>query len=285
MAEPVEFTTEPLQEPFASRDAAISCLVRLSVRNGGVARIEAAPRGIDLAGETLPLSRLVTLAAGFGLQAEWIQFDWQGLKTAVSAHPVLIVRTNTEVVVVTGGGRSGAEEVSVWDPHHDGVVFFVSREDFGRTWSGHALLIRPKDAGANVFDISPTPSGSSKQQTPPRRSRRSLGPPLGLAATVFVAIAGMVLFLLTPPDADQAAGPGTTTRAGLGGVQNPLVNRKEATSPAGVVATTPVETTPEAASISAPPTSTGRAAEPKTDATPPRGATKREASPATPSHL
>src|SRR6516164_11445305 len=197
MAEPIELSTEPLQEPVASCDTAVSCLARLSAQNGGGARIEAARRSIDLASETLTLSRLVKLAAEFGLQAQWIQLDWQGRKTTASAQPLLVVRNDGDVVVVTGGGRSGAEEVSVWDPHHDGVVFFVSREDFERTWSGHALLIRPKDAGANVFDISPTPSGSSKQQTPPRRSRRSLGPPLGLAATVFVAIAGMVLFLLT----------------------------------------------------------------------------------------
>ena len=105
MSDPIEFTTEPLQEPLASRDAAISCLVRLSPRNGGTARSEAARASIDPAGETLPLSRLVTVAAEFGLEAARVELDWQGLKTAASAHPVLIVRGNTEVVVVTGGGR------------------------------------------------------------------------------------------------------------------------------------------------------------------------------------
>jgi len=201
MVEPIEFTTEPLQEPFASRDAAVSCLARLSVRNDGAMRSEAARANIDLAGETLPLSGLVTLAAEFGLKAERVRLDWQGLKTAVSVRSVLIVRNNSEVVVVTGGGRSGAEEVSVWDPHHDGVVFFVSREDFERTWSGHALLIASKDAGANIFDISPTPSGRSKQQRAPRKPQVSLGLSLGVAATALVTSLGMVLFLLTPPDA------------------------------------------------------------------------------------
>ena len=281
MTEPVEFTTELLQEPLASCDAAVSCLVRLSVRNGGAARTEADRSSTDLAGETLPLSRLVTLAGEFSLEAARIQLDWQGLKASVSAHPVLIVRDDTEVVLVTGGGRSGAEEVSVWDPHHDGVVFFVSREDFERTWSGHALLVTPKDAGANAFDISPTPS---EQQRPPRKSWVTLGLPLGVAATALVASLGTVLFLLTPPDTDQAAGPGTTPRVGSVDAQNPLVNRREATSPAGVAGTTPAET-PEAASVSATPTSSKTPAEPKPDATPPLGAPKREASPATSSHL
>jgi hypothetical protein len=141
--------------------------------------------------------------------------------------------------VVTGGGRSVAEEVSVWDPHHDGVVFFVSREDFERAWSGHALIITSEGADANVFnlqparepatdtagDISPTPPDLAEQHTPsaPMRaarawtlsratktSQRSLGLPLGLAATTIVATAGIAVFLLIPPGADRAAGPSRT---------------------------------------------------------------------------
>src|SRR5271165_6218656 len=236
MAMPIELSTEPLQEPVASCDTAISCLARLSVQYGGAERIEAARRGTDLAGETLPLSRLVKLAAELGLQAEWIQLDWQGLKTAVFAHPLLIVRKNADVVVVTGGGRSGAEEVSVWDPHHDGVVFFVAREDFERAWSGHALIITPEDAEAKVVKLrpghettpdtagadSPTHPDVPKQKTPPSpvrtaraskssrdagRLRRSLGLPLGVAATAIVATGGIALFLLTAPDAGRITSP------------------------------------------------------------------------------
>jgi len=279
-AEPIEFTTELLQEPLASRDAAISCLVRLSAQNGGAARTEAGRNSIDPGSETLPLSRLVTLAAEFGLQAEWIRLDWQGLKTAVADHPVLIVHSNTEVVVITAGGRSGAEEVSVWDPKHDGVVFFVWREDVERTWSGHALLITAKDAGANIFDASPAPPDMPIQQTPPRISPRSLYLPLGVAATVIVAIGGIVLFLLTPPGADQTAGPGATTRLDSLRAQNPLVNQRQAASAAGVVVTTSIVTTPKASSLSATPTSTGPAARPEPDDAPSLGAAKREADPA-----
>ena len=109
MAEPIELSTEPLREPVASCDTAISCLARLSAQNGGAARIEAARGSIDLAIESVSLSRLVKLAAEFGLQAQWIQLDWQGLKTTASAQPILVVRNDADVVVVTGGGRSGAE--------------------------------------------------------------------------------------------------------------------------------------------------------------------------------
>ena len=236
MAEPIERSTEPLQEPVPSYDAAISCLARLSAQNGGTARIEAARGSIDAASETLTLSRLVELAAEFGLQAQWIQLDWQGLKTTASVQPLLVVRNDGDVVVVTGGGRPGAEEVSVWDPHHDGVVFFVSREDLERAWSGHALTITPVHVEANVFklrpgremtpdtasDDSPTQPDVPKPQTPtsPMRTarasksthhggtlQRSLGLPLGLAATAIVAAAGIVLFLLTAPDGDRIASP------------------------------------------------------------------------------
>jgi len=208
MAEPIELSTESLKEPVASYDTAISCLARLSGPTGGAARIEAACQDIEPATETLPLSKLVKLAAGFGLRAERVRLHWQGLKRAVSAHPVLVVRDSADTVVVTGGGRSGADEVSVWDPDHDGVMFFVSRDDFERTWSGHALLINWG------FGTPPRP------QTPPRRSRYPRGLPLGVAAVALVASLGMVLFLLTAPNADQATGPGAPEQAASAGVHN-----------------------------------------------------------------
>src|SRR6516225_757444 len=284
MAEPIELSTEPLQEPVASCDTAISCLARLSAQNGGGARIEAARRSIDLASETLTLSRLVKLAAEFGLQAQWIQLDWQGLKTTASAQPLLVVRNDGDVVVVTGGGRSGAEEVSVWDPHHDGVVFFVSPEDFERACSRHALIITLKHVEASVFKLrpghettpdtagadSPTHPDVPKQQTPPspmqiaRASkssrhggtlRRSLGLPLGLAATAIVAAAGIALFSLTAPDADRIASPRAPAPAKSAAIPGTMMNGREAAPSAGVVATAPVvvvsETTPTDATPSA----------------------------------
>jgi len=309
MAEPIELSTEPLQEPVASCDTAISCLARLSAQNGGAARIEAARGSIDLANETLSLSRLVKFAAEFGLQAQRIQLDWQALKTTASAQPLLVVRNDGDVVVVTGGGRSGAEEVSVWDPHHDGVVFFVSREDFERAWAGHALIITPVHAEANVVklrpgrettpdtagDDSPTHPDVPKQQTPPspmrtaraskssRRGetlRRSPGLPLGLAATAIVAAAGIALFLLTPPDADHIASPRAPAPVKSAAIPGTLMNGREAAPPAGVVATSPVVETSETASTSATPPSAGPANKPGD--TPPIGARTREASLAAP---
>jgi hypothetical protein len=311
MAEPIELSTEPLQEPVASCDTAISCLARLSAQNGGAARIEAARGSIDLANETLSLSRLVKLAAEFGLQAQWVQLDWQGLKTTASAQPLLVVRNDGDVVVVTGGGRSGAEEVSVWDPHHDGVVFFVSREDLERAWSGHALIITPMHAEANVFqlprgretapdtagDASPTPSDKPKRQTPPspmrmakaskssrhgETSRRSLGLPLGLAAAAIVATAGIALFLLTAPGADRVAGPSAPIPVESAVVSGTLVNRRETAPSASVVATAPVAPTQEAVSTSATSSSTEPAGSPTPNDASPLGAPTREASPAAP---
>ena len=309
MAELIELSTEPLQEPVASCDTAVSCLTRLSVQNGGAARIEAARGSIDLASETLPLSRLVRLAAEFGLQAGWVQLDWQGLKTAASAQPLLVVRNDSDVVVVTGGGRSGAEEVSVWDPHHDGVVFFVAREDFERAWSGHALIITPAHAEANVFKLRPdhetTPDTAGadspahpdvpKQKTPPSpvrtaraskssrdagRLRRSLGLPLGVAATAIVATGGIALFLLTAPDAGRITSPRAPTAVNSAAIPGTLMNGREAAPSAGVVATAPVVATSEVASNSTTPPSGGPASKPE-DA-PPRGAQTREVSPPSP---
>jgi hypothetical protein len=308
MAEPIELSTEPLQEPVASCDTAISCLARLTAQNGG-ARIEAARGSIDLANETLSLSRLGKLAAEFGLQAQSIQLDWQGLKTTASAQPLLVVRNDGDVVVVTGGGRSGAEEVSVWDPHHDGVVFFVSREDFERAWAGHALIITPVHAEANVVklrpgrettpdtagDDSPTHPDVPKQQTPPspmrtarvskssRRGetlRRSPGLPLGLAAAAIVAAAGIALFLLTAPDADHIVSPRAPVPVKSAAIPGTFMNGREAAPPAGVVATSPVVGTSETTSTPATSPSAGPANKPGD--TPPIGAPTREASLAAP---
>jgi len=232
-----------LQEQFASRDAATACLIRLSLRNGGAARIKAARSSGDPGSETLPLSQLVRLAAELGLEAQWMRLDWQGLKTAVSARPLLIVRNNSEVVVVTGRGRSGAEEVSVWDPKHDGVVFFASREDFERTCSGHALLITARDAGANIFAASPSSPTVPERQTPRGKSRTALRLCLDIAVASLVASAGIVLFMLTPPNAGQTAGPGTSGRVESAG------GRQTAPS-GGAVAAAPSVPLPEAAAIS-----------------------------------
>jgi hypothetical protein len=309
MAETIELSTEPLREPVASCDTAISCLARLSAQNGGAARIEAARGSIDLANETVSLSRLVKLAAEFGLQAQWIQLDWQGLKTTASAEPLLVVRNDADVVVVTGGGRSGAEEVSVWDPHHDGVVFFVSREDFERAWAGHALMITPVHADANVVklrpgrettpdtagDDSPADPDVPKQQPSPspmrtgrasksgRRGetlRRSPGLLLGLAATAIVAAAGIALFLLTAPDADHIASPRAAAPVKSAAIPGTLMNGREAAPPAGMVAPPPAVGTSETTSTSATPSSAGPANKP--GETPPIGAPTREASLAAP---
>ena len=172
-----------------------------------------------------------------------MRLDWQGLKTAVSARPLLIVRNNSEVVVVTGRGRSGAEEVSVWDPKHDGVVFFASREDFERTCSGHALLITAKDAGANIFAASPSSPTVPERQTPRGKSRTALRLCLDIAVASLVASAGIVLFMLTPPNAGQTAGPGTSGRVESAG------GRQTAPS-GGAVAAAPSVPLPEAAAIS-----------------------------------
>jgi Peptidase C39 family len=307
MAEPIEVSTKPLQELVASCRTAISCLVRLSAQNGADAQIETALKKNDRLGETIPLSRLVDLAGELGLQAKWIQVDWQGLKTAVRAHPLLIVRKNADVVVVTGGGRSGTEEVSVWDPHHDGVVFFVAREEFERAWNGHALIITPEDAdvfqsptsrktaptndgktspaspdilGQRIRPDPPRTARVSRLSHPKETARRSLGLTIGLAATTIVAAAGIVLFLLTSPGADRIADSSAPATVEPAAVPDTLTNSRGAATSVGAVATAPVVPTAEAESPSSTPPSGGPTRQP--DAPRPLGAPAPGASPLAP---
>jgi hypothetical protein len=93
-------------------------------------------------GETLPISRLIELAADLGLKAEHAGLDWQRLQSLGFTHPLLVLLKSTNVVLLTGRGRDGVSEVAVWDPGNPyGEILFVPREDFERASTGHALII------------------------------------------------------------------------------------------------------------------------------------------------
>src|SRR5207244_9152826 len=90
----------------------------------------------------------VELAGEFGLKAEHSRLDWRELQRTGFSHPILVLLTNSNVVVLTGGGRGGDDGVVVWDPlHRDGDPLFVPREEFERAWSGDALMITPRRPG------------------------------------------------------------------------------------------------------------------------------------------
>ena len=239
MKMPIDFRTESLREPVASRDTAISCLVRLGAQNGVNLQIEAVRRLAGLDGDTITVSRLIKLADECGLQLEWIRLDWQGLKTTGFGQ-LLIFRENTNCVVLTEGARAGAEEVSIWDPHHDGVIFFMGREEFERAWNGHALMITPKEPGkgstspsqqsgfkAIASEIRGTPTEIVKPESPgnptlgagssspgphggPARPwRRAL---LSFASIGVVALVSITIFLFIHPVGDKALSIGTSAR-------------------------------------------------------------------------
>ena len=268
---------------MVSWDTAVSCLTRIIAQNGAPADIEATGRRSDLDAKTVPLSHLVELAAEVGLHAEWIELDWQKLKTTGFARPLLVLRTNGDVVMVTGGGRSEAEEVSVWDPHHDGVVFFVPREDFERAWNGHTLIITPTDHGSTLVHSRPddkTAPDAHDEASPTPPPRRSLRLRRCFAAIAVVAAASIGAFLLTYSDADHLAATGSPAQVNSTAASGRPMNREDVGPSAGAGAIVPVAPIPEAASTSA----TSVSAEPASGATPSdtQLAPKTEASPATP---
>jgi hypothetical protein len=248
MAMPIGLSTESLEEPVASYETAISCLTRLNAQNGGMAGIEATRRRSVLAGASLPLSGLVALAE-FSLRAECLQPDWQGLKTL--AHPLLALRKNSDVVIVTGGGRSGVEEVSVWDPHHDGVVFFVPRADFERAWSGHAVTITPDDRDPKIPESRPpstVPVGQvSASGRPARAPQHWLSLRRCVGSIAIAAILGIGVFSLMNSAVQEV----------------PPVS-----APARVDTAATAEATPEAAVIAATPRFDATPSEPGSNAAP-----------------
>jgi hypothetical protein len=147
-----DLLTEGSQEPLASCDAAFSCLLQLGGQSG-VNEIGAVHCRNVVNGETLSISRLIELAGDLGLKAEHARLDWQRLQALGFSHPLLALLKNTNVILLTGGGRGGVSEVAVWDPLNPfGEILFVPREDFERAWTGHTLIIAtspPNGAGTS----------------------------------------------------------------------------------------------------------------------------------------
>ncbi|HEX4185244.1 MAG TPA: hypothetical protein VHY78_05230, partial [Stellaceae bacterium] len=149
-----DLLTEPSQEPLASCDAAFSCLLQLGGQSGG-GEIGAVHCRHVVNGETLSISRLIELAGDLGLKAEHARLDWQRLQALGFGHPLLALLKNTNVIVLTGGGRGGVSEVAVWDPLNPfAEILFVPREDFERAWTGHTLIITTSPS--NGAETSPS---------------------------------------------------------------------------------------------------------------------------------
>jgi hypothetical protein len=269
---PIDLRTESLREPLASRDTAISCLVRLGAQNGVNLQIEAVRERASTDGDTITVSRLIKLADECGFQLEWVRLDWQGLNTTDSGE-LLIFRENTNCVVLTGDIRAGVEKVSIWDPHHDGVIFYMGREEFERAWNGHALMIKPKELweaptspsqqsalNAIVSEIQGAPGDVARPESPGnpalvagslsrgnhgRPTRHWRKPLLGFAAVAVVASVSIAIFLLVHPGEDKAGSIGTLAKGDAPGLEDtPLAGDTAARPPsdsnvAGSTATTP----------------------------------------------
>ena len=95
---PIDFRTESLREPLASRDTAISCLARLGVQSGVNLQIETVRERASTDGDTITVSRLITLADECGLRLEWVRLDWQGLNTTGFSE-LIIFRKNAPIVL------------------------------------------------------------------------------------------------------------------------------------------------------------------------------------------
>ena len=131
--------TEASPEPLASCDAVFSCLLQLG---GHSSRVGAVHSRNVVNGDTLSISRLIELAGDLGIKAEHARLNWYRLHTPGFSYPTLALLKDTNVVVLTGGGRDGGAEVAIWDPLNPyAETLYVSREDFEREWTGHALII------------------------------------------------------------------------------------------------------------------------------------------------
>jgi Peptidase C39 family len=246
MTVPLVSSKDVSQEPAGSRETVIACLVRIGAQLGIDIKIdiktEAVQRGTAAEGDPVTVSGLIKLADEFGLHAESSQLDWHELKTADLGRPLLIFRENSDAVIVAGDGRPGAEEVSIWDPRHDGVIFYVPREEIEHTWNGHALIITPKvqskhsaaqpqqvGDGAMVANVpenaspapdivvkgmrpAPVPIAGSSTANDATQRLRSSRPLVITAAAAIVTIVSIAIVVLVRVGPDNAAALHTTAR-------------------------------------------------------------------------
>ncbi|HEY1300073.1 MAG TPA: cysteine peptidase family C39 domain-containing protein, partial [Stellaceae bacterium] len=139
---------QPAGNDAVSCETGLSCLFRLGIQNAVYADIGAVRRRNAIDDETLPPSRLAALAAEFGLKAESAQLDWQALNTRSFSHPLILLLTNGNAVILMGMRRHGAEEAAISDPvWRDGEIFFLGRAELERSWAGAALIVTPLPPG------------------------------------------------------------------------------------------------------------------------------------------
>src|ERR1700739_3542862 len=103
----VTTTNESAPGDIVSSETALACLFRLGAQNGVYAEIGAVRRRNLIEGDSLPVARLVELAGEFGLRAESIRLDWEGLRSTPFSHPILLLLDNKNAVVLVGGRRNG----------------------------------------------------------------------------------------------------------------------------------------------------------------------------------
>ena len=95
-------TNEGIPGEVVSSETALACLFRLGAQNGVYAEIGAVRRRNLIEGDSLPVARLVELAGEFGLRAERVRLDWEGLRNTRFSHPILLLLDNRNAVVLVG---------------------------------------------------------------------------------------------------------------------------------------------------------------------------------------
>src|SRR5437660_1186725 len=100
-------TNESAAGDVVSTETALACLFRLGAQNGVYAEIGAVRRRNLIEGDTLPVARLVELAGEFGLRAERVRLDWDGLRNTPFSHPILLLLDNKNAVVWSASGGTG----------------------------------------------------------------------------------------------------------------------------------------------------------------------------------
>ncbi len=135
-------------------DTALSACVILATENGSVVNVEAIRNRFGQDRGEIPIDEFVELGSQFELDLQIRTLTWKDLVVGQFSGPLLLVLNNNNVVIARGTETSDSPRLAVSDPlFEEGRPFYLTRTQVEPTWSGLAIVTRPR-AGAAAEERS-----------------------------------------------------------------------------------------------------------------------------------
>ena len=93
--------------------------------------------------ETISIAQFRDLALKRGLEIKQVRLDWQMLKNAISANPILLLLENKNLIVALQPDANSTDQIVTYDPLYlNGTEFFLPRQVLETSWDGNAIVVK-----------------------------------------------------------------------------------------------------------------------------------------------